>query len=97
MRLIEWEINGLENNTYMCWDLTSELEDRTSFNCRKRGLLWNGDMSEWLFDFIDEMPGAAGHGFKWSDELTISAQQFLHDMKGCAVEPYRVINDGTLD
>ena len=27
----------------------------------------------------------------------MSAQRFIHDLQGCAVDPYRVINDGPLD
>ena len=47
---------------------------------------------------IDEdIPNLSSRGFRWSEELTISAQSFLTDMKGCAVDPLRIVNDGNED
>lgn len=50
-----------------------------------------------LFDVVDDLPNPAQSGFKWSDELTISAQYYLDELEGCAVDPYRIIEDGSLD
>lgn len=97
--MIHTSINGLPEDTYVCWDYYSSLNP-FGF-CQWRGLFRQGPNTYSLFNDeiqaqIDNLPPLASgvSGLLWDNNLSKAAARYLKDLEGCRSIPDQIFKDG---